>query len=133
MSKIIPVVQIKAPGQMKDMTEVQDYLTNLSKTVQEYLNNVYSEFNGKISLANTRYRLVSVTSSGTVDTDFDVTHDLGETSLEIPETFSYWIDSSDIAYKSAIVYKGTKAWTNSTITLRCSVASCPLKVMVQLT
>ena len=57
----------------------------------------------------------------TPDTDFTIPHKLGRIPV------GYLLLSID---QAGIIYKGVKAWTNSSITLRCSTSNTNVTVLV---
>ena len=63
--------------------------------------------------------IIDVTSGGTADTEFTVTHTLSRVPLE---AFTIWKSLG------MIVYRGTTAWTSTTIYLRSGTVSATFRI-----
>ena len=63
--------------------------------------------------------IIDVTAGGTADTEFSVTHTLARVPLE---SFVVWRS------QNSVIYRGTTAWTTTTIWLRASVASTTFRI-----
>lgn len=68
-----------------------------------------------------RSQTCSISDSGTVDTEFEVSHNLGR----IPN--GYLVTSIDVA---GIIYIGTTAWTTTAIYLKCNAANAAITLQV---
>jgi hypothetical protein len=130
MAQLQLSLNLPSPRDFNNLAEVRNYLDDLQSALYDQISSLFNEFSGSIDLTNLKWKIVSVTSDATPDTDFTVTHNLGETAIDIPSLFFYQINSESDDFSSAVVRKGSAAWTNETITLRCNVASTPLLVLV---
>lgn len=128
MAKLGYDVKITAPpDKFENFEEIVDYLTITNKELNEQLSDIFEEFDGKIEFSNLKHTVIDIADTGSANTDFTVTHNLGR----IPTFYFYIINTSTTA-KAGIVYKGSLEWTTTTITLRCTVANSVLKVLILL-
>lgn len=65
----------------------------------------------------------NITAPGTPDTEFSVTHELGK----VPSF--YWVNADRACSVYQLPDTGT-AWTETTIFLKCSVASAKLRIFI---
>jgi len=103
-------------------------LDEFTGVLSDVLNNLVTVLNGRISLgdakagsANIEGHPLDVADTGTADTEFILTHNLGRVPV-----FYLWNTS-----KSGTVYDSQRSlWTTSTLRLKCSAANAALKVFV---
>ena len=109
------------------VNNVSDRLENLIKRLVFYFRKLAQVVNGQISFGdgtdsdNIDGVWISTTSNAIANAEFPVTHNLGR----VPA--GYLIMSKD---DLGIIYDGTTSWTDSTLYLRCNVASMNFKVFV---
>ena len=124
MAKIALTIFLPSvPDEFKDLSEVVDFLNDLVAAIYDPVDSLQDEFNGKIEIINQLVKEISVTDTGSADTEFTVTHSLGR----IPTYYWYTIDKAGIVYDSRRV-----DWTISLMYLKCSVANAALKLAIPL-
>lgn len=95
-------------------SRIEDFKTSLRKAI--------TAINGELDFYdNLKCRIVDVADTGLANTTFTVDHNLGRK----PVAYIWNID------RAGIVYDQSRAtWTDSQMTLRCSVANAVLKLIV---
>lgn len=89
--------------------------------------NIFMALKGRLSFGdgvaseNISGQFVTFTTSATPNAEFSVPHTLGATPI------GWIIVNKD---KAGDLYKGTTVWTNSSIALKCSVASVTYKLFL---
>lgn len=122
MPHILPTLDF-TPNAPPETTGVARFAVMLRKLYEQLARIV----NGQLSFGdglkpdNIAGVWVTVTTPSGVNTDFTVTHNL----LYIPQGFLVISQT-----KAGIIYLGSVAATNKTITLRCSVASDIVKLFI---
>lgn len=126
MGLIATVTSIpQPPDSFNDLNEVQEFLQDESLAIHDQLSEVVEEFNGKIELINKRCTIVTVTDTGTADTDFTVTHNLGTATVY----YFANINSTTLAAATSF-YKGATSWTTTALYLRSKVANLNVTFLV---
>jgi len=99
--------------------EVQDQIVSawIDDTMR-YLNDLNIKLK-QIPLVNSQS--VSITDTGTVNTNFTVNHNLNRIPV------GYIVSKIN---KAGVVYTGSTTWTDKAIYLKCSVANCSVTVVV---
>lgn len=88
----------------------------------ETLDTLVKALNNRLSIQeNLQAKVLGVADTGTADTEFSVSHGLGQ----IPTVYIYNIDRSGIVYDSA-----RATWTENVMKLKCSVANAVLILVV---
>ncbi len=99
-----------------------DFDKNLEDELVRYSQSLAKLLNNGIKFAdNFNMQIQSVTTDGVVGTETAVTHTLGR----VPSDF--FPGSQD---KAGTIYKGTTAWTSTSIYIRGSVASITAKLYI---
>lgn len=105
------------------MEKMVKEISDLFETIQRVLNGNIT-FGDAVDYDNIKGKWVEFTSHVTPDTEFTVTHDLGQ----IPTGFL------DVGYKdkAGVLYRGSTTWTTSSIYLKCNVASTACRIFILL-
>ncbi len=103
-------------------------LPSRDKLLNELMSVLYAQFkelekviNGKLELNNLSGEIIEVSDSGVADSELALSHHLKRT----PSYF--WVVDIN---KSAVVYRSSTAWNETTIYLKCNVANTSFKVFV---
>lgn len=93
-----------------------------SGTTHDLLRRIADLFDRNIDVGdNIRCKILDVPDTGTLNVEFSVKHNLGT----IPRFYVWNIDRAGIVYDS-----NRATWTESNITLKCSVSNAVLKLIV---
>jgi hypothetical protein len=126
MAKITSIDLPTPPTEFENLDSVLTYLQTLSKVSSDSLNQITQEVNGKIELTNLYVSEVSITNTGSANTDFTVTHNLGRT----PKFYIPRVTTNLSAIGSVSFYDGSVAWNSISITLKCTVANIVVNFLV---
>jgi hypothetical protein len=99
-------------------------LTRHSERLAKVLNgnvNYGSTMSNKDADMNMNCAKFTGTSPGTANTNFTLTHSLGRIPLTI---------NAQDTNNGGLVYRGTVAWTKTTVTFRCTTASAQYNLIV---
>lgn len=125
MAKLYITDLPSVPDKFDKLDDVQEYLTDVVKTTGDQFDIISREINGRIELVNMFITAVTVTDTGTANTDFAVTHNLGRTTV-------YYISNINTSPLSgnATFYKGSTAWTDKIAYLRCTLGNLNVTFIV---
>jgi hypothetical protein len=118
MSKIPSIVSIPMlPSKFDDLEEVRKYFTTLNNALYILLQDIYTEFDGKVDTINMFCSKVTVSDTGAANTDFAVAHNLGHSQIY------YTANLNANPGAACSFYKGATTWTINTAYLRCNLAN----------
>jgi len=109
------------PDEFEKFEDLVDYLNDLNQAVYNSVSELQEEFNGKIEIVNLLAKELSVSDTGTANTEFTVTHNIGR----VPSYYIWNIDKAGIVYDSR-----RSSWTTEEMYLKCSVANSALKILI---
>jgi len=113
----LPVV----PDKFEKFEDLVDYLNDLNQAISNSVSELQEEFNGKIEIVNLLAKELSISDTGSANTEFTVSHKIGI----VPSYYIWNIDKAGIVYDSR-----RSSWTTEEIYLKCSVANAALKILI---
>jgi hypothetical protein len=108
----------------------QKWGRRLLNAVWEFFQLAQTAINGRLTFGdgvdidNIKGKWASFESHAVANTEFAVTHDLGQIPVGYID-----VGTKD---KAGVLYKGTTAWTTTTIYLKCSIASTTCLIFILL-
>ena len=103
-------------------TPENDWEKGVDKTLDRLFQIIYEFLNNGLKIEdNSSVSIVTLTTSGTPDTETAIAHTLKRTPI------GYFVVSKD---KAGIIYDGSTSWTSTNIYLRSDVASVTTKVII---
>lgn len=108
------------PQEPPELKKWSIMVRKLYEQLARVVNGLISFGNG-IARDNIDGEWAAVADTGAADTDFTITHNM----LRIPVG---WIAMNQT--KAGVLYKGSVAWTKTTITLKCNVANDSILIFI---